>query len=183
MLKSTNPSLPRLMSMGLVVALTACGTINPQEYASTLDTRSPLYNTAECEQARKMAKNFEDRDLARGGAGVAAGVVVGVIAAPIMGVIETDATRKKQSVVNRLKRDCEGVVIVDATDPDRKTVLPARQAASVRRAEEQAATADIRASRALPVQERLARLDDLRAKKLITEAEYARQRQAILSGL
>ena len=131
MLTSINSSLPRLLSMGLVVALSACSSINPQEYASTLDTRSPLYNTAECEQARKMAKNFEDRDLARGGAGVAAGVVVGVIAAPIMGVIETDATRKKQSVVNRLKHDCEGVVIVDATDPDRRTVLPARQAASV----------------------------------------------------
>jgi hypothetical protein len=173
----------RLLPLSIVLTLTACGTINPQEYASTLDTRSPLYETAECQQARKMAKNFEDRDLARGGAGVAAGVVVGVIAAPIMGVIETDATRKKQSVVERLKKDCEGVVIVDATDPDRKTVLPTRQAASVKRAEEQAATADIRASRALPVQERLARLDDLRAKKLITDAEYNQQRRAILSGL
>jgi hypothetical protein len=173
----------RSLLLSIVLSLTACGTINPQEYASTLDTRSPLYETAECQQARKMAKNFEDRDLARGGAGVAAGVVVGVIAAPIMGVIETDATRKKQSVVNRLKHDCEGVVIVDATDPDRKTVLPTRQAASVKRADEQAATADIRASRALPVQERLARLDDLRAKKLITDAEYNQQRRAILSGL
>jgi hypothetical protein len=176
-------AIRRSLALSIILTLTACGTINPQEYASTLDTRSPLYNTAECEQARKMAKNFEDRDLARGGAGVAAGVVVGVIAAPIMGVIETDATRKKQSVVNRLKHDCEGVVIVDATDPDRKTVLPARQAASVRRAEEQAATADLRASRALPVQERLARLETLRSQKLITEAEYAKQRQAILSGL
>ena len=175
--------IQRLLPLSIILTLTACGTINPQEYASTLDTRSPLYETAECQQARKMAKNFEDRDLARGGAGVAAGVVVGVIAAPIMGVIETDATRKKQSVVERLKKDCEGVVIVDATDPDRKTVLPTRQAASVKRAEEQAATADIRASRALPVQERLARLDDLRAKNLITDAEYNQQRRAILSGL
>jgi len=172
-----------LWVVGVSFGLTACGTINPQEYASTLDTRSPLYNTEECQRARAMAKGFESRDLARGGAGVAAGVVVGVIAAPIMGVIESDATQKKQSVVSRLKQDCEGVVIVDATDPDRKTVLPARQAAAVKKAEEQAATADLRASRALPVQERLARLEELRAKRLITEAEYTKQRQAILSGL
>ncbi|MEN9794130.1 MAG: hypothetical protein RJA17_670, partial [Pseudomonadota bacterium] len=68
-------ALPGLVCLWM---LTGCATVSPRDALATLDTRSPLYNTEECQRARRMAERFEDRDLARGGAGVAAGVVVGV---------------------------------------------------------------------------------------------------------
>ena len=94
-------SAPIAWTCILLVAIgaTGCATVSPRDALATLDTRSPLYKTDECQRARKVAERFEGRDLARGGAGLAAGVVVGVVAAPIMGVLEADAISKKEAVV------------------------------------------------------------------------------------
>ena len=175
----------RIALLGLVClwVLTGCATVSPRDALATLDTRSPLYNTEECQRARRMAERFEDRDLARGGAGVAAGVVVGVVAAPIMGVIEADAVTKKEAMVAKLRQACETPVIIDATDPDRRRILPARQAQALEEAKVREAEADLQASRSLPVDQRLARLDALLQKGLISPAEHQARRQQILSGL
>ena len=178
-------SAPIAWTCILLVAIgaTGCATVSPRDALATLDTRSPLYKTDECKRARKVAERFEGRDLARGGAGLAAGVVVGVVAAPIMGVLEADAISKKEAVVARLRHACEGPVIIDATDPERRRVVTARQARALDEADAREADADLQFSRGLPVEDRLARLESLRNKGLITPAEYEARRQQILSGL
>ncbi|MFM1927538.1 MAG: hypothetical protein RIR28_121, partial [Pseudomonadota bacterium] len=53
----------RISLLGLVClwVLTGCATVSPRDALATLDTRSPLYNTEECQRARRMAERFEDR--------------------------------------------------------------------------------------------------------------------------
>ena len=59
----------------------------------------------------------------------------------------------------------------------------AEQAQALEDAKVREAEADLQASRSLPVDQRLARLDALLQKGLISPAEHQARRQQILSGL
>ena len=181
---ASHKRLVRMMLGGfLLAALNGCSTMSPRDALATLDPRNPLYDTEDCRQARRIAERFEGRDLARGGAGVAAGVVVGVVAAPIVGAIEADAVAKKEAVISRLKQACEGPIIIDSRDPNRKPILPERQRQSLEDARQRDAERDLQESRGLPIEERLRRLEALRTQGLISQAEFEGRRRQILSGL
>lgn len=128
--------------IGVVAMLAGCAA-SPQQHVTQLDTRGEKYDTAECRAARQVAMGYDDNVGSRVGVGLALGLFLGPFGIPVAMAVDGSQASKRSAAVTELKKHCEGPLPAGYKPPT-----------------------------AGDLQLKAQILDDLRAKGLITEADY-----------
>lgn len=142
----------RLLIGSLSLALLAgcASTVTPQQAVTQLDQRGEKYETQECRNARQIALSYDDNVSGRMGLGLGLGLLLGPFGIPFAMMADSSQADKRNAVIAELKKHCEG------------TMTASRGAAK----------SDLQVKNEM--------LDDLRAKGLLTEAEYLQKKKKLL---
>jgi hypothetical protein len=143
--------MKRVLAAIVVASLAGCA-VQPQLAVSQLDVRGEKYDTAECRAARQIALTYDDNTAGRMGLGLGLGLLLGPFGIPFAMMADASQAQKRDAVNAELKKHCEGP-------------LPVAYKAPVGRSD---------------LQLKLEILEDLRAKGLLTDAEYAAKKVKLI---
>ncbi len=142
----------RLLIGGLSLAVLAgcASTVTPQQAVTQLDQRAEKYETQECRNARQIALSYDDNVSGRMGLGLGLGLLLGPFGIPFAMMADSSQADKRNAVIAELKKHCEGTITASRG--------PAKS--------------DLQVKNEM--------LDELRAKGLLTEAEYLQKKKKLL---
>jgi len=142
----------RLVIASLSIALLAgcAATVTPQQAVNQLDQKAEKYDTQECRSARQIALTYDDNVGGRMALGLGLGLFLGPFGLPFAFMADASQADKRNAVLAELKKHCEGTVTV-AKGPSKSDL-----------------------------QVKSEMLDDLKAKGLLTEAEYVEKKKKLL---
>jgi hypothetical protein len=149
----------------VVVAVTGCATVQPQQAVQSLDTSSPRYEMQDCRQARQIAMEYDDNVAGRVGVGLGLGLLLGPLGVPLAIAVDANQANKRNAVLEELKRHCEGE---PTAEEQRLTTV---------------AQVGVTSSSISDAQRRLQLLRELRDKGLLSEAEFEEQRKKLVEAL
>jgi hypothetical protein len=139
-----------IFAAGALLLSGCAATVTPQQAVNQLDQRAEKYETQECRNSRQIALSYDDNVTGRMGLGMGLGLLLGPFGIPLAVMADSSQADKRSAVLAELKKHCEGTLT--ANKGQVKSDL----------------------------QIKLELLEDLKAKGLLSDAEYAEKRKGFI---
>lgn len=92
---------------GLLALVVVAGcTSTPDKYASTLSTKDPKWETADCKDIRLAALQYDDKVGSRAAVGIASGLLLGPFGIPIAAAADASQEEKRKSFAREVHLRC-----------------------------------------------------------------------------
>lgn len=139
-----------LVVISLALITGCAATVTPQQAVNQLDQRAEKYETQECRNSRQIALSYDDNVTGRMGLGMGLGLLLGPFGIPLAVMADSSQADKRGAVLAELKKHCEGTLTAN------------------------------RGQAKSDLQIKIELLEDLKAKGLLSEAEYVEKRKGFI---
>lgn len=98
----------RLAMLAAALILAGCAS-KPANYATTLSTQDPKWNSPECQQIRLAALNYDDKVGQRMAIGIASGLLLGPFGLPIAAAADAEQNEQRKLFSREVHMRCSSL--------------------------------------------------------------------------
>lgn len=115
----------RIVALAALAICAGC-TTTPADYATTLSTQDPKWNSRPCEEIRLAALNYDDKVGERMMVGMASGLLLGPFGLPIAAAADASQEEKRKLFAREMHMRCSSLPLPKElqVNPTRSTGKP-----------------------------------------------------------